>query len=172
MPINRHLQRSIKIDKSHAIKSKRIYADCKRQERQARLLERERCINNALYALQQDLFKVMGGHAYSKLANIAQPSYIRIHGWRAVPAGAVVYQYELDKELYVDMPKRIPEPILAHIQRSVNLDIAQKQNEMKTVYPMEFIRANFCFLYYGMQVTCMKDMGTYVLMEVVTNVQP
>ncbi len=155
-----------------SVKCKKIYADYRKQERQACLLNREQCINNILYALQKDLFEVMGEHAYPKLANIAHPSYIRIHGWRTVPAGAVVYQYELDKELYADMPKRIPEPVLSRIQRSINLDIAQKQNVLKNIYPLTFIQANFCFLFYGMQVTCMKDMGTFVLMEIATNVQP
>lgn len=125
-----------------------------------------------MFALQKDLFEVLGNRHYHRLVQITHPACIRMQGWKKSPTKGILYLYGLDKELSLNASGRIPETLLSQIWNNMNLDIVQKQNELVSVFSPDVFYSNFPFLYCGMQIAGLKDIGTSVVLEVMTNVQP
>lgn len=138
--------------------------------RKKHILQQQQHLTNTsdiMYNMTVDLFEAIGNRNYPNLQNISYLADIRLHNFRIVN-GCTVYQFEIDKV----SENRISIPLRKKLRDNMNHDIVQAQRQIISIYGAEWLAAVYPFLYSGMYITSVQDIGHSVIIDVVSHIQP
>ena len=121
--------------------------------------------SNALCIIRDNLFEVMHQNHYPSIEAISVPSNIRPVKFYKAENNTIVFVYSISK-INTDT---IPHAILSNISSNINNDIYYFTSYLINSYGLEYVANNNPILCAGIYVICVKDLGTDLQLQVVTN---
>lgn len=125
-------------------------------------------VQSLMYALTNDLFYVLHGRNYYFIRAITAVADIRSLNYQECENGQFIYIYELTKT----MQNIIASTILIQMKHDINADIAQAQHYLMSVYGEQAFMLTYPFLFHGIKVVGIKDTGTAIRIQIVSNYMP
>lgn len=126
---------------------------------------RDTLISEFMYQMTFDLYEGFKNHSYYILEPIYTPDAIRIHNYTLYD-DCIVYHFTLDKK---NLGKTAA-IILEKLKQNFNLDLASAQRNIVQQCGYPYLQMHHPFLYYGIYVVDIKDLGgPEIIIAVKTN---
>lgn len=117
---------------------------------------------NNILAIRYDLYEGLRNSYYPNLKPIETFNSIRCNGW-GLKQNTVVYMYTLAK-INTEV---LPSPVLQLIMSNMNKDIAAALVTLNSLYGYEYVRAFYPYLFQGLYIVSIRDLGIDVEISVV-----
>lgn len=134
------------------------------------------CINKAsldtfIYSIMTnisiELFQALSGRHFPNLATIHTPSDIRIVNYQ-ICKDCYIYYFHLSKQNY----EKYAITVLNAIKENMQRDIYRFHNELVSYYGTDYVESCYPFIYYGLYVIKLEDVGDSIRLSVVSHFYP
>lgn len=131
------------------------------QEKQVR----DALISEFMHEMTFDLYEGFKNHSYYILEPIYTPDTIRIHDYTITNDG-IVYHFSLDKKSL----GKTAAIVLDKLQQNFNLDLSSAQRNIIQQCGYDYLQLKHPFLYYGIYVVDVADLGSpEIIISVITH---
>lgn len=149
---------------------KNLYKSEKEQAKQQQLLiqakQKQQYMYNIMSGLAKELYSVLNRRRYYFIQTILSPNDIRIVGCQ-MAENKVYYIFELSKST----SNSVQTAVLLKVKENINSDIAQLCHHLLSTYGEYSFSISYPFLYYGIMVVGIQDIGLGIQIKVLSNYQ-
>ena len=128
----------------------------------------EGIIYNCMANISFNMYEALHNSSYSNINQLHSPSDIRIENYTVTPQGDLLYHFSLPKTCVTT----INSTALQCIRKRMNIDIARSRHILVQQYGDNFVAVNYPFIFHGLSVASIKDVGFDVMVTVVTPLKP
>ncbi len=132
------------------------------QKRQYAVISQAAAFNSG--AIRYDLFEGFRHSNYPNIHPVVTFNNIRSCGW-CIQNNTVIYRYTLSKT----NAEPLASPILKSIMSNMNTDLAGALTTLVHMYGYDYVSSYYPYLYNGLYIVSIRDLGIDIELTVVTN---
>lgn len=124
-------------------------------------------VYSIMTVISTELFQAFSGKHFMNIAPIHTPSDFRIADYQ-VCNGCYIYHFHLTKQNY----DKYAVTVLNAIKENMQRDIYRFHNELINYYGIDYVESCYPFIYYGLYLIKLEDIGDAVRLSVVSHFYP